>query len=108
MINRATRKIKRLQLLARIVLLAANLGACGGSAIHGDLPGLPHVFVIVMENRTVAEALGGPFTASLASQPGVGSNYRAITHPSVPNYLALTAGSTRGVTAGRYPVLPRP
>src|SRR3989475_5238164 len=107
MINRATRKIKRLQLLARIVLLAANLGACGGSATHGDLPGLPHVFVIVMENRTVAEALGGPFTASLASQHGVASNYRAITHPSVPNYLALTSGSTWGITDDSYHVLPK-
>src|SRR3989442_15832121 len=107
MINRATRKIKRLQLLARIVLLAANLGACGGSVIHGDLPGLPHVFVIVMENRTVAEALGGPFTASLASQHGVASNYRAITHPSGPNYLAVTSGSTWGITDDSYHVLPK-
>jgi acid phosphatase len=64
------------------------------------------VFEIVMENHTPQEALSGPFTASLASRYGVAANYSAITHPSVPNYLALTSGQTWGVTDDSYHVLP--
>src|SRR6266566_2120639 len=57
-----------------------------------------HVFIIVMENHTPEQALSGPFMASLASKYALAENYHAITHPSVPNYLALTSGSTWGVT----------
>lgn len=60
-----------------------------------------------MENKTPAEALTGPFTASLADRYGVADNYRATAHPSVPNYLALTSGSTWGVTDDSYHSLPK-
>ena len=66
-----------------------------------------HVFIIVMENHTPSQALTGPFMASLAARYGVAENYHAITHPSVPNYLALTSGSTWGVTDDSFHVLPR-
>jgi hypothetical protein len=69
-------------------------------------PAPPHVFVIVMENHTPQQALAGPFTASLAAQYGLAANYSAITHPSVPNYLALTSGQTWGVTDDSYHALP--
>jgi len=67
---------------------------------------LRHVFLVVMENQSPAEALVGPFTASLAATYGVADNYRAVAHPSVPNYLALTSGSTWGVSDDNYHVLP--
>jgi hypothetical protein len=66
----------------------------------------PHVFVIVMENHSPEQALTGPFTAELAAQYGVAANYSAITHPSVPNYLALTSGQTWGITDDSYHALP--
>jgi phospholipase C len=65
------------------------------------------VFLIVMENKSAQEALSGPFTASLAARYGVANNYHAVTHPSVPNYLALTSGSTWGITDDSYHVLPK-
>src|ERR1700740_2694994 len=65
-----------------------------------------HVYVIVMENHAPPEALNGSFTASLVRQYGVAQNYHAIAHPSVPNYLALTSGSTWGVQDDSYHVLP--
>ena len=65
-----------------------------------------HVFVIVMENRTYAEAMAQPYTSSLAAQYAVATNYHAITHPSLPNYLALTGGSTFGVKDNDYHRLP--
>jgi phosphatidylinositol-3-phosphatase len=80
------------------------LGAC----TPGNAPSPQrHVFEIVMENHSPAEALTGPFTASLAEAYGVAANYMAITHPSVPNYLALTSGQTWGVTDDSYHNLPR-
>ncbi len=60
-----------------------------------------------MENHSPDEALQGAFTATLAAENGLAQNYRAITHPSVPNYLALTSGQTWGVTDDSYHVLPR-
>jgi phospholipase C len=68
---------------------------------------LRYVFVIVMENKSAEEALTGPFTASLAAKYGVAGNYHAISHPSVPNYLALTSGSTWGVRDDSYHTLPK-
>lgn len=65
-----------------------------------------HVFVIVMENRTYTEAMARPYTSSLAAQYAVATNYHAITHPSLPNYLALTGGSTFGVKDNGYHRLP--
>lgn len=59
-----------------------------------------HVFVVVLENREYEEALGNPeapYLTHLAEKGAVASNYFAVTHPSLPNYLALLAGSTFGI-----------
>jgi phosphatidylinositol-3-phosphatase len=90
---------------AAIVAGSLLVTDCGQPA--GPAPATSHVFVIVMENKSPAEALAGPFTASLAARYGVAANYRATTHPSVPNYLALTSGSTWGVTDDSYHSLPK-
>ena len=76
--------------------------AAGGASAppHG------HIFVIVMENKSATEALAQPFTAMMAREYGVLTNYHAITHPSAPNYLALTSGSTWGRHDDGYAVLP--
>jgi len=65
-----------------------------------------HVFVIVMENTTYDQALAQPFTRSLADQYALASNYHAVSHPSLPNYLAMTAGSTFGIRDDSYRALP--
>jgi hypothetical protein len=107
MINRATPKIKRLQNVCAAVALLAVFGACGGGG-HVDY-GVParHVFLIVMENKSPQQALTGPFTASMAATYGVANDYHAVTHPSVPNYLALTSGSTWGINDDSYHALPK-
>ena len=56
------------------------------------------VLLIVEENRSDQQATAGmPYLASLGRAYGVTTDYRAVTHPSLPNYLALTAGSTFGI-----------
>jgi len=82
----------------------AVLPCCGSQAAAPPPP--RHVFVIVMENKSPDEALAGPFTAFLAATYREAANYHAVAHPSVPNYLALTSGSTWGVTDDSYHSLP--
>jgi phospholipase C len=67
------------------------------------------VFLIVMENKPAATALdpgSAPYTAALARRYGLATNYRAVAHPSLPNYLALTSGETFGITDDVYHRLP--
>jgi len=65
-----------------------------------------HVFVIVMENRSYTDALAGRYTSQLAAKYGLATNYRGVSHPSLPNYLAMTSGSTWGITDDGYHALP--
>ena len=57
-----------------------------------------HVIIVVMENEGTSQALADPRIASLAKEAAWLSNYHALAHPSLPNYLALVAGTTFGVT----------
>jgi phosphatidylinositol-3-phosphatase len=61
---------------------------------------------MVMENREYGAIVGNlnaPYLNSLIGSYGLATNYNAVSHPSEPNYIALFAGSTLGVTTdGRY------
>jgi phospholipase C len=98
--------IRRLCVFVSVVLLSIACTSAAGPAA-ATAPPQHHVFLIVMENHSTEEALRGSFTASLASKYGVANNYHAVSHPSVPNYLALTSGSTWGVRDDSYYSLPR-
>jgi acid phosphatase len=65
-----------------------------------------HVFVIVLENTSYQLALAQPYIASLAKQYAVATNYASISSPSLPNYLAMTSGSTWGIRDDGYHQLP--
>src|SRR5229473_6295480 len=67
-----------------------------------DGGGFRHVFVIMMENTRFNTLIGNPnapFTNYLAVTAGLASNYFGVAHPSQPNYIAATSGSTNGVTS---------
>jgi len=66
----------------------------------------PHVFVIVMENTGLDRALRSQPIARLASANALATNYRAVARPSLPNYLALTSGSTWDIADNDYHPLP--
>jgi phosphatidylinositol-3-phosphatase len=56
-----------------------------------------HVFVLVLENREFGQVIGNPsapFFNRLALRGALATRYFAITHPSLPNYLALLGGAT--------------
>ena len=65
-----------------------------------------HVFVIVMENRSYSQVIGTGYIAQLAAQYGVATDYHGVSHPSLPNYLAMTSGSTWGISDDAFHGLP--
>jgi hypothetical protein len=68
----------------------------------GAVPSFSHVFVIVMENHEYNSVIGNPaapYTNGLVANYGLATNYFGVSHPSLPNYLALTAGSTFGIAS---------
>jgi hypothetical protein len=111
----APARLPRMALAAlAAALLATALLATGCGRSHpgpalairpaSQLPASPtsHVVVIVMENAEYQEVIGsiaGPYVTGLARRYGLATDSFAITHPSLPNYLALTSGSTHGITS---------
>jgi Phosphoesterase family len=89
------------------LMLLAGCGSApppvpGRSALPPPL--FPHpapfqrVFVVVLENADAEESLKQPFLRELAEKGALLTNYLWVARPSQPNYLALTSGSTHGVT----------
>src|SRR6185312_12960544 len=120
--RRALRR-RVLVVAAAIVLAAAALGlaGCGGGSSSGSgalaatsvpstrgvcgartaNPVKPqHVVWIVMENQafSVVGSHSAPYLTRLAAACGLATRFTAEAHPSLPNYLAITSGSTQGVT----------
>jgi hypothetical protein len=60
----------------------------------------------VLENRSYDQVIGSTYIAQLASKYGVASNYHGVSHPSLPNYLALTSGTTWGISDDGFHALP--
>jgi hypothetical protein len=52
------------------------------------------VLVIVFENTEYLNALKQPFFSSLTKEGALLTNFKAATHPSQGNYVAMIAGST--------------
>jgi hypothetical protein len=74
----------------------------GGDATSPARSTSSHIVVIVMENKENTDVLGSsaaPYLNGLAQRYGVATQSYGITHPSLPNYLALTSGSTQGITS---------
>jgi phosphatidylinositol-3-phosphatase len=69
------------------------------SAESGHRRGASKLLVFVVENHSLAEMKQQmPWTYRFAQRFGYADQYYALTHPSLPNYLAIAGGSTFGVT----------
>lgn len=66
----------------------------------------PRVFVIVMENTGFDRALRSASIGALAERYALFTNYHAVSRPSLPNYLAMTSGSTWDISDDGYHALP--
>jgi hypothetical protein len=88
------------------LLAAANtvLAAEGPSPI--GIPRLDHVFVIMMENHGYSQLINNPnapFINQMANSANLATNFYAIGHPSLTNYLEVVGGSNFGVLSDNSP-----
>jgi acid phosphatase len=66
--------------------------------------GVDKVLVMVVENKSFAQMKAqAPKIWALAQQYAYATNFKAIVHPSLPNYIAMAAGSLLGVGSNGYP-----
>ena len=60
--------------------------------------GATKLLVFVVENHSLSQMRADmPWTYALGQEYGYATDFRAMTHPSLPNYLAIAGGSTFGV-----------
>ena len=97
--------------IAILVVLAAALtcAAFAGEdhdAKDKDFPRLDHVFLIMMENHGYSQIINNPnapFTNQWAKSANLATNYFAVAHPSLTNYLEVVGGSNFGVLNDHAP-----
>jgi len=86
------------------IIIAGMSGSGGGYGGDTTSPiTYDHIVIVVEENHAYSEIVGDTTDApyinnTLIADGALMSNYKAITHPSEPNYFALYAGSTFGIT----------
>lgn len=102
---------------AAALLLSLTAGCSGGTPPTANPPSRTHpapaphrsptsapatvtkLVVLVVENHSLQQMQTEmPFLEGLGRTYGRATDYRAVAHPSLPNYLAMTGGSTYGVT----------
>jgi phosphatidylinositol-3-phosphatase len=94
--------------------VAALVAGCGNGAARSTpqapavpaqaerIPRFTHVLVVVFENHEAIDIAGSPDAPTfraLGRRYATLTRYTAVTHPSLPNYLALVSGSTQGITS---------
>jgi hypothetical protein len=88
-----------------LLALAGTLLAQEGKVPEG-IPRLDHVFVIMMENHGFNQIVNNPnapFANQFAKSANSATNYFAIGHPSLTNYLEIVGGSNFGVRSDNNP-----
>ena len=66
-----------------------------------QVPNFDHIVLIVLENEDYQKIVNNtemPLLNALAKKYVLLSNYFAVRHPSLPNYIALVSGETQGIT----------
>lgn len=101
-------------LIAGLATALLSLATLGPQVVASSTPSIPasspcgdeaqmhydHVVWIVLENvgYSVTDSPNAPYLGSLAAACGLATHDYAVSHPSLPNYVALTSGSTQGIT----------
>lgn len=88
------------------LLAATGTALAQEGAVPKEVPHLDHVFFIMMENHGYTEILNNPnapFINRYAHNANLATNYFAVAHPSLTNYLETVGGSNFGVHSDNDP-----
>lgn len=83
-----------------VALALASPCAARAAGATGGLPRPDHVVLVIEENKEFHQIIGSPeapYINQLAAKGALMERSFGVTHPSLPNYLALFSGSTHGV-----------
>jgi hypothetical protein len=97
---------KKIALLCTAALASVAVVSAQEGPVPKGVPELDHVFVIMMENHGYSQIVGNPdtpFANKLAQSSNTATNYFAVAHPSLTNYLEVTGGSNFGVHSDNNP-----
>jgi len=93
-------------LMITLLLALTGAGWSQEGPIPAGVPALDHVFLIMMENHGYREIFNNPnapFINSYARKANLATNYFAVAHPSLTNYLEVVGGSNFGVHSDNAP-----
>ena len=90
------------------VALAGIVVAQDKGDSHKGIPHLDHVFLIMMENHGYQQIINNPNAPYLngliaSKKVNLATNYFAVGHPSLTNYLEIVGGSNFGVRSDNNP-----
>jgi hypothetical protein len=89
-----------------VTLLASTALFAQEGSVPKGVPHLNHVFVVMMENHGFSQIVNNPnapFINRYAKTANSATNYFAVAHPSLNNYLEIVGGSNFGVHTDNYP-----
>jgi len=99
--------MKKLPLFSVVLVAALAVSAIAQEGpVPKGIPHLDHVFLIMMENHGYKQVLNNPnakFINSYAKSANLATNYFAVAHPSLTNYLEQVGGSNFGVHSDNPP-----
>ncbi|MGH3375420.1 MAG: alkaline phosphatase family protein [Actinoallomurus sp.] len=73
---------------------------CG--SLRTARPQIRHIILIVEENHSYRQIIGrAPYITKLAGRCGLATRYKALSYPSLPNYIAMTSGRIPAAVAHR-------
>jgi phosphatidylinositol-3-phosphatase len=96
-----TQATQVIQLTAAPVQINTPQAPAAGSS-SGQVPKFSHVIVMIFENEEITNIIGNsslPNFNKLAQHYTLLTSDFAVTHPSLPNYIALTSGDTQGIAS---------
>ncbi len=100
--------LKKAVALSIVSCMLATPGFAKDDHAAGGIPHLDHVFLIMMENHGYQQVYGNPNEPYLNSliasgKVNLATNYFAVGHPSLTNYLEVVGGSNFGVRSDNAP-----
>src|ERR1035438_8376998 len=96
----------RIVLGSFLSLVTAGCAVAAGGPVPTGMPNLDRVWVVMMENHGYGQVVNNPnlpYINDLVSLANTATNYFAVAHPSLTNYLEVVGGSNFGILSDNSP-----